>query len=444
MPALTSDVAVDGTASAVDQFSHDLETLGQQCAELATQLKSRLLKSGHPLPSFSPDGPEAYPTDDPSLDQLREQLRESAKTLYELASDPDDAVTRELYAKIHDMNAFAYVARYNVADSIPTTGSISYRTLAEQTGTGHGQLRKALRHLMTLRVFAEPAPEHVGHTAASKRLLARGVRLNNGFLCRETFKMAAFQVDAIDKWGHDSADADRTAHNMAHGTELPIFRYLRETSLRADDFGELMAYLFKSASRGHERLLGSYDWAALGAVTMVDVGGSTGHCSVVVARANPDMKFVVQDLPHVVASASNPATCTVPADLRGRITFQGHDMMQPQPVVADVYFMRMVLHDWSDPACEKALAQLAGAMERRPGSRLLVVDSILPPAGQWPTVVERPIRVADLQMGLVHNGKERQLDEWADLFRRGDARFFISRIVQQERSPLAIMEVMLK
>lgn len=334
------------------------------------------------------------------------------------------------------------MSRFNIAEHVPVSGSVSYTDLAQKAGAGHSVLRKALRQLMTLHVFDEPEPEFVAHTAASKRLLVRGVKLNNQFLVRETLKWAAFQVDAIDMWGNDSSDPTHTPHNLAFNTDKPVFEWLREDPVRAGEFAEIMEYLFKQNSRGHVRLMNSYDWAALGDATMVDVGGSSGHCSVIVAQANPHITCIVQDLPNVVARAGDPATTIVPPGLRDRITFKEHDLLQPQEVAADVYFMRMVLHDWPDAFCEKALAHTADAMARRgPGARLLIVDSILPTAGDWPAVLERPVRVADLQMNLAHGGKERQLDEWAALFRRGHPRLAIRRVVKDATSPLAILEL---
>ncbi|KAH9865611.1 hypothetical protein J1614_009196 [Plenodomus biglobosus] len=256
--------------------------------------------------------------------------------------------------------------------------------------------------------------------------------------------MAVSQNDAIDKWGHDSAAVNQSAHNIGNNTDQDFFEYIRESSFRSEKFAELMSYLFKIASRGNERLLGLYDWASLGNCTMVDVGGSTGHCSVFVARCSPAINFIIQDLPLVVARSSDPETSTVPLDLQNRISFQAHNIMESQPVVAEVYFLRMILHDWSDPDCEKVFSHLAAAMEKKPGSRSLIVDSILPRPGTLPTVVERPMRAADLQMGLVFNGKERHYEEWESLLRRGHPLLAIKRVVQEDQGPMAIIEVSLK
>ena len=68
--------------------------------------------------------------------------------------------------------------------------------------------------------------------------------------------------------------------------------------------------------------------------------GAGGVFDVYLANLFPRLKFVVQDLPPVIAGA------TLSQGLRDRVTFQGHDFFTPQPVVgADVYFSRWILHN---------------------------------------------------------------------------------------------------
>lgn len=81
-------------------FPNELEALGKLCHDLAIQVKARLSQAGHQQPGFASDSPEVYPQLDDEFDQIRTQLREASKTLYELATDPEDASTRELYAKV--------------------------------------------------------------------------------------------------------------------------------------------------------------------------------------------------------------------------------------------------------------------------------------------------------------------------------------------------------
>lgn len=54
----------------------------------------------------------------------------------------------------------------------------------------------------------------------------------------------------------------------------------------------------------------------------------------------------------------------------------GHSFFDSQPVQnADVFFMRMILHDWSDAYCHKILSQLRAVAQ--PHTRLVVIDNIV-------------------------------------------------------------------
>lgn len=66
------------------------------------------------------------------------------------------------------------------------------------------------------------------------------------------------------------------------------------------------------------------------------------------------MNMVVQDLPEVQAAFQ----AFVPHDLTTRVTFQNHNFFNPQTVAADVYFLKMILHDWPDKYAVRILRNL--------------------------------------------------------------------------------------
>jgi len=76
-------------------------------------------------------------------------------------------------------------------------------------------------------------------------------------------------------------------------------------------------------------LLDNYDWASIDEIggTVVDVGGSHGFVCVDLARRWKRMRFVVQDLPNMIAGAPK-----YDGDIGERIAFQAHDFMTEQPV----------------------------------------------------------------------------------------------------------------
>jgi SAM-dependent methyltransferase len=92
-----------------------------------------------------------------------------------------------------------------------------------------------------------------------------------------------------------------------------------------------------------------------------------------IAEAYPGLKFVVQDL-HTEGNE-------IPEHLNGRITFQDHDMLKPQPVKdADVYFWRAVLHNHPDAVVLKSLQSLIAAL--KPGAKIVIQDFGLTQPGE--------------------------------------------------------------
>jgi len=124
------------------------------------------------------------------------------------------------------------------------------------------------------------------------------------------------------------------------------------------------------------------------------------------AERHPNFKCVVQDF----AGLEPQFDATLPADLKDRVTFQAHDFFKEQPVRgADVYFMKHILHDWSDKYCLKILRAIVPAM--KDGSRIVVMDGVLPPPGTAALPMERLLTALDLQMVTALNAKEWSREE---------------------------------
>lgn len=136
----------------------------------------------------------------------------------------------------------------------------------------------------------------------------------------------------------------------------------------------------------HQALNG-YDWASLGAATVVDVGGSHGSLSIALADKAPQLRFIVQDRPEVTAVGEK----NLPSRLRDRVEFMPHDFFQEQPVKgAEVYMLRWIMHDWSDKYAAKILRALIPALKT--GAKVLLIEQIVPGRGEVPVYYERAIR----------------------------------------------------
>lgn len=133
-----------------------------------------------------------------------------------------------------------------------------------------------------------------------------------------------------------------------------------------------------------------YDWASLGNVSIVDVGGSRGHVAIELAKNFENLKFLVQDMQMVV----NGAEADVPGEVKERVSFQAQDLLEEQTAPGDVYFFRMIFHNWGDKYAVKILKSQIPAL--RPGAKILIQDRVMAAPGEIPMWRERDVRYVAL------------------------------------------------
>lgn len=149
----------------------------------------------------------------------------------------------------------------------------------------------------------------------------------------------------------------------------------------------------------------------------------------------------MQDLPANADSGRKAAAESLPADISTRLTFLPHDFTHPQPIQhADIYLLRMILHDWPDHEASAILRSIVAAMDAKK-SKLLIMDTVLPKPGSVPVSVERVVRVRDLTMLQAFNSKERDLDDWTSLLALTDPRLKLVNVVQPFGSAMSILEI---
>jgi hypothetical protein len=178
----------------------------------------------------------------------------------------------------------------------------------------------------------------------------------------------------------------------------------------------------------------AYDWAKHSEGTVIDVGGSHGNIAFPIAQRFPKMKVIVQDRPEVIATA--------PVGRWLNVTFETHDFFATQPHQgADVYFLRYILHDWPESYCLRILEALIPAL--RTGSRIVIMDAIVPEPGTLGKLGERRITSSDLVMKALFNARERTEGEWRSLIRQVDpkCRMKVAEVLQPKGSQLGFVVV---
>lgn len=172
------------------------------------------------------------------------------------------------------------------------------------------------------------------------------------------------------------------------------------------------------------------------------VGGNTGATSIILTKAFPDLRFIVQDLKAPIDTARSKLV-ELPAHVSSRIEAQEHDFFTPQPIKgADVYLLRMILHDWKDPEAVSILKQLVDAA--KPESRILIMDMVLPTPGSASRTLEATLRQKDLAMLHAFNAKEREVEDWRSVLQKADPCLEIKAIRRPDGSQHSVIEAVLR
>lgn len=418
--------------------SFPLEDLAWKCTRNAVIVSQYLSSEKLPQPSHAAEGPSrTLPEDAPeNAQRARQSLMDAALQLFQLAAGPKEFIPN-LAPGFQYVACLTWLLRYDIFHLVPVTGTISYRELAlaaSKRAKGAAdipetRLKSIVRMAMTAALFRELEPNQVGHSATSA-LLAHDADVHSwaSYLCTRSAPTALSMTAAHNQFTPASVIKNETAYNVAFTTELPFFDHLSLDPANIAEFAGYMRNVTTSNGVNIKHLVDGYPWAELGSGLVVDVGGSTGSAAIALARSFPDLSFIVQDLPENAIAGRQAAKESLPDDILSRITFQGHDFMKPQPVVSgNIYLLRMILHDWPNHVATTILKNLVPVLSK--GTKLIIMDTVLPAPGQVPRSVERVIRVRDLTMMQVFNSHERDLEQWIALLAAADEGLKLRRVI---------------
>ena len=160
---------------------------------------------------------------------------------------------------------------------------------------------------------------------------------------------------------------------IAHNSSGRAFESIGTDSSRVKRFANAMKLIQNREGFEVSHVVQAFPWQDQRVKLFIDIGGSYGTVSVVLARQFEDMKFIVQDLPEVAADGPSQ----IPSELQDRIQFMAHDFLTEQPIKgADVYFFRWIFHNWPDKYCVRLLQNLVPALKK--GARVIISEVVLP------------------------------------------------------------------
>src|ERR687885_2897900 len=311
--------------------------------------------------------------------------------------------------------AIYVAATLGIADLLED-GPKSADELAETTGTHAPTLYRLLRALASVGIFIE-TDGRLGLTP-----LAEYLRTDTPGSLR-AFAMLVGQQSFWRSWGHllHSVRTGEPAFRKVHGTGP--FEYWAGHPEEAAVFDAAMTSL---SSGVVDAVVRSYDFSGIS--VLVDVGGGEGELLAAILAANPSLRGILFDQPHVVRSVG---ALLERAGVADRCEVVGGSFFEAVPTGADAYLLKSVIHDWDDEAAIDILRACRAAMDDR-GGKLLVVERVIR-AGNDPD----PAKFSDLNMLVIPGGQERAADDFELLY--AEAGFELSDIIRTG-SPYNIIE----
>ncbi|KAK5169331.1 uncharacterized protein LTR77_005306 [Saxophila tyrrhenica] len=411
-----------------------LTELSASIAYNTAVLEGYLTSNNVPPPSFDADGPPMlmYP---PHIEAARAAVEEATLELNELARGP----ARLLMGGSELQAAKAVISKFDIASIVPPVGTISYEDLASKTGINQGALEAILRLAICHRIFTEPIPGRVAHSAASKHLLSPFMAIASQVFADDFLMNSAYIPQALVE--HPQAnEPTRAAAAVANGCsgQRSFYEVLQDYPERAKNFHGLMAIFQRLPGLEWDYLASGFDWTSLPDGSLcVDVGGGHGEAAVAVASKFAHLKWMVQD-----TESGFEGRPVRPDGLA--VDYMEHDFFTPQPAAtkgAAVFFMRWILHNWPDAYCHGILQALIPSL--RKDARILIMEQLMPEPGSISIVQERGMRSLDVGQLALGNGRERNLEQWKRLFAETDeqGRFQLRGVSEPEGSQLAIFEV---
>jgi hypothetical protein len=295
--------------------------------------------------------------------------------------------------------ALYLAAKLGLADLLKD-GPRDYRDLAKASETHAPSLIRVLRFLTSIGIFAELddgkfALQSLGEMLRSDVAgsMRASVILFAGIGIQDSWKELEFCVRTGDPaFRRDSPDADAFT-NMAKDPES------------AANFDKAMATFAPLTAAA---VAATYDFSIFGKVA--DVGGGNGALLIGILKANPSLRGIVFDQPHVTERAKEQVAAAGMAD---RCEVVGGSFFEEVPRGADAYMLKHVIHDWNDERAAAILKTCRAAMPSH--GKLLIVEGVYP-ARIDQSMEGRGAAANDLNMLVCTGGRQRSEAEFRDLF----------------------------
>ncbi|EHA47714.1 hypothetical protein MGG_03813 [Pyricularia oryzae 70-15] len=287
---------------------------------------------------------------------------------------------------------------------------LSHAELAAKTGVEPAMMKRILRYWGSMGTITQvEVDKYTANNVTEALASAQGrTAITHGF----NFKAPVFLAipPFFERHGYKLiTDINDTPFQMAHNTKLDPWTWGKERPERYQDFLGWMEH----ARDGDPSFLDSVDLGGFfesshkDTLLFVDVSGSRGYVTTAVRErySNVPGRVVLQDQPHIVD--------LVKKDVRPElktIELQGHDFFTGATPLkgARVYYLRNILHDWSDAKSLEILASVTPSMDK---DSVMLLDEVVLPE------MNPPWRGTQLDVEMLTHlaGAERTENDWRGL-----------------------------
>lgn len=311
--------------------------------------------------------------------------------------------------------ALGTVARLKIADQIADQPKTA-EEISKAVGANPDATHRVLRALASIGIFRAREGGRFGLTPLGETLRSDVPGSVRSFAISQT------DQGHWQPWGRmlDSVKTGRPMTNAALG--MGLWEWYGKNPDDAAAFSGAMGNLAQMVAAEIPRLV---DFSTIQSV--VDVGGAHGVLLAALLQAQPKVRGILFDLPHVIETAKPVIEAQ---GLTKRCELLTGDFFKQVPEGGDVHLLKQIIHDWDD---ERALTILKNCQRAlRPQGRILLVEMILPDDNS-PSLVQ----FIDLNMMVLLGGRERSEAEFASLLTK--AGFRPPRLIPTS-SPFVIIE----
>lgn len=358
---------------------------------------------------FEPSPPGSWGTEP--------ELITKAKALIAQAQSPTDYLSN-LCCTTAETASVQTLLELNVIQSIPATGSISARDVAEKTGVQESLVIRLLRLPTNSGFVHQDEQGNYSHTHLSAGFQQPFAAIMLGQVYADglqpLIRLPQFlkeQKNETGKIEEPGASRDNTYWNLftwqiGEQGKSSTFEIMERDPIKMQAFQKNL-----ERSAHLHPYVGYYDFAKLATddperPVFVDVGGGHGYAVMNVLKHHPQIRpeqCVLQDSAPVIKYAEEQNK-----DLPIGVKFQPHDFFQPNPIKgARAYYLRAIAHDLSDQNTIRVLKQIVPMMEK--DSKILIADNIIPEGN-----TSGMTAVMDMMMMAI-GGKERTERNFRDV-----------------------------